>query len=293
MPWCPKCKNEYRSGIQTCSECNVELVDSLSDITEDSFSILFTTEDKSLIDKFSDYLNYSGLTKHKVSVDSNDLIWTLEVIDSDYKEAKKLYRGFAITESENAVLEAIQKEAEEHLATDSIEPTTIDEEPEMDQDEMMRELHGPSSNFVRKAEQYEDYKFSAITCIFFGIVGIVYTILNMISVLSMVTLLFSQLVMLVVFIGFLITGLIIYKNSKKIATLIDSESKLEDALKDWLEQNVTVDYINSLRDESLSDEINYFNYCEMIRENITKNIPSVSDSMLEAIIDEHLTTLNI
>ena len=120
MPWCPKCKNEYRSGIQTCSECNVELVDSLSDITEDSFSILFTTEDKSLIDKFSDYLNYSGLTKHKVSVDSNDLIWTLEVIDSDYKEAKKLYRGFAITESENAVLEAIQKEAEEHLDRKSV-----------------------------------------------------------------------------------------------------------------------------------------------------------------------------
>lgn len=34
MPWCPKCKNEYRPGILQCAECKVPLVESLEDIPE-------------------------------------------------------------------------------------------------------------------------------------------------------------------------------------------------------------------------------------------------------------------
>ncbi len=27
MPWCPKCKYEYRDGIKVCADCGCELVD--------------------------------------------------------------------------------------------------------------------------------------------------------------------------------------------------------------------------------------------------------------------------
>ena len=30
MPWCPECKAEYRENFNTCSECNVALVDQLA-----------------------------------------------------------------------------------------------------------------------------------------------------------------------------------------------------------------------------------------------------------------------
>ena len=26
MPWCPQCKNEYKAGVEVCSDCNCELV---------------------------------------------------------------------------------------------------------------------------------------------------------------------------------------------------------------------------------------------------------------------------
>lgn len=32
MPFCPKCKNEYREGFTHCAECKCELVDSLEDV---------------------------------------------------------------------------------------------------------------------------------------------------------------------------------------------------------------------------------------------------------------------
>ena len=31
MPFCPNCRSEYRSGFTRCSECDVELVDSLAE----------------------------------------------------------------------------------------------------------------------------------------------------------------------------------------------------------------------------------------------------------------------
>ena len=33
MPWCPKCRAEYREGFTECSECHIPLVDELTDET--------------------------------------------------------------------------------------------------------------------------------------------------------------------------------------------------------------------------------------------------------------------
>ncbi len=34
MPWCPKCKTEYREGFRVCADCGSELVDELTGETE-------------------------------------------------------------------------------------------------------------------------------------------------------------------------------------------------------------------------------------------------------------------
>ena len=31
MPWCPKCKNEYKDGFTVCADCGTELVASLDE----------------------------------------------------------------------------------------------------------------------------------------------------------------------------------------------------------------------------------------------------------------------
>lgn len=34
MPYCPKCRAEYREGFEVCGSCNVQLVDSMEEIPE-------------------------------------------------------------------------------------------------------------------------------------------------------------------------------------------------------------------------------------------------------------------
>jgi len=35
MPWCPKCKKEFREGFTRCSDCDTELVNQLEQIKSD------------------------------------------------------------------------------------------------------------------------------------------------------------------------------------------------------------------------------------------------------------------
>ncbi len=49
MPWCPVCKNEYREGITHCPDCDVDLVDELSEeetLQEEEEVPLLTDEEK-------------------------------------------------------------------------------------------------------------------------------------------------------------------------------------------------------------------------------------------------------
>lgn len=57
MPWCPKCRNEYRKGITMCAECKVELVDSLDDCEKQAF--IFDEKDK--MERLQSFLAYNDI----------------------------------------------------------------------------------------------------------------------------------------------------------------------------------------------------------------------------------------
>ena len=44
MPWCPKCKAEYREGFTICSDCNVELVTELESTPDGNANLVYDRE---------------------------------------------------------------------------------------------------------------------------------------------------------------------------------------------------------------------------------------------------------
>lgn len=58
MPWCPKCKNEYREGITVCSDCGCALVEEL----EEEVPIAFDKEEEAEEPEFFDMEEIEELT---------------------------------------------------------------------------------------------------------------------------------------------------------------------------------------------------------------------------------------
>ena len=76
MPWCPKCKNEYREGITVCADCNVPLVEDFSAAIAADKTLVFNTEHKDKIDAFIKYLEYSGIHSYSVEEDGYNAVFT-------------------------------------------------------------------------------------------------------------------------------------------------------------------------------------------------------------------------
>lgn len=99
MPWCPNCKNEYKSGITTCADCNVTLVDSPKDITPETCDVM-DTKSQTLAEKFIRYLNYSGITDATMRYEDETSAYVVMVSIHEKKEALKHFRAFYEVEIE-------------------------------------------------------------------------------------------------------------------------------------------------------------------------------------------------
>ena len=322
MPWCPVCKNEYREGIKICADCNVELVDKLEDPDEVEIVELVSTEKHDLLLKFADYLDYSDIHSYTIVPDQYELVWTMSVSKKDYKMSKKLLHGFVMANNDKKIMEKIKAAEENGEETDDIEEEFFNEETETgfaeeffetdeevtegpentyegvdpfesavpeDDDEDSITFNAPTSAYVRKSERYTEYRFSSYTCILVGFLGSIFCLLNIFGIFSFVPALFSQIVLLAVFIAFLVGGIVIFITSNKIKSEIGAEENTENEIKSWLTENITPEFLESIKDEDVSDEVNYFSYTEKTTEMLREAYPDAPDDMVETLIDEHLS----
>ena len=56
MPFCPKCRYEYKDGVNTCPDCDEPLVSSLEHIKEDPLSVP---------DEYKDWVQLARLTSYQ------------------------------------------------------------------------------------------------------------------------------------------------------------------------------------------------------------------------------------
>ncbi len=97
MPWCPKCKTEYKKGVAVCVDCGSELSDEQPEIYD--YSKLCTLEKKEVAEKLIKYLEYSNIISH-FEYEENELGYVVYVRDDELKKAKKAFNAFYSVELE-------------------------------------------------------------------------------------------------------------------------------------------------------------------------------------------------
>jgi hypothetical protein len=143
-----------------------------------------------------------------------------------------------------------------------------------------------------KKEKAEDFKSSAYTLLLVGILGIAALILMETGVLPFrfagSNKYITYIVMGALFIIFIVTGVLSLKSSKQYAKEAVLEEDMTDRIKTWARENITAEAIKNVVyfDEDTPDEMKYFKYFEVIKNDISKEFGTLDASYLDALCEE-------
>lgn len=280
MPWCPKCRLEYRDNIDKCADCGTVLVEKLEN--EVSLVKIMTTSDEALAQKFLEFLQYSKIYTGEKQYDLENAQYTVSVDEAEETEAKKLFHGFYITEVTNA---AVMEENQPDEAGSAQEEMTFEEEEKLKQ-ETARELQKPANVYVKREDKYKDLISTAQIFFVFGILGFVFIILNYTGLIPFINGTFSYILYIALFAACLAVGAVTWKSAKQTKAQIGEEKQLTHMIDQWLAMHVTKEELDKFYDSTLSEEINYLNQISRIKELLLREFENLDESYADQLIED-------
>lgn len=325
MPWCPKCKTEYQTGISVCSDCKTALVDEL----KEDLIPFFQSDNKKIADKLAGFFNYSDLTS-EVIYDEESECYIVAIDPEKQLEAKKLYQAFYFvereriykgekdadissqqeTEHEDSTSEDISADEQvEKPDTKQTSPLIIEEEDEdYDADVEVSEENSnnsedntdtednmtfseddeeDSSTYIMKADRYKDLASTVWLFLIFGIAGIIFVLLNAVGILTIFSGWLPNLVMGALFIFFIYVAISTNNKAKRIKAEIAAEEELTLKINEWMLNTVTEDFLKEISDENITQELNYLKQTATIKEMLNREFGHQNEAYLDRLIEEY------
>lgn len=159
------------------------------------------------------------------------------------------------------------------------------------------ELLMHSANMYENSEdKYKDNLSSAITFFVCGAAGIIILILNDLGILKFVVkgssnFILINIVLGLLFVGFIAIGFWSLKYSKNIKNKAAIENKDTVTILAWLNENVSRDDIESSYNNDIAEEMKYFNRSDYIKSAILKQFPETEDNLADTVADKYIDTL--
>lgn len=275
MPWCPVCKNEYKEGILRCADCNVDLVEQLAEETK---AIYFGELKK--LERINSFLKENGIESGKITFEQEEQVYELAVLESEHKKASRILGVFLKEESKNAGSHTEdEKEGEAEAEPKKQEPAAV---------------------YVDKKYRADEYKTSAYTLFFVGVLGIVFLICVAFGIvpvfhLGTTTKIMMYVVLGALFLVFLGFGIYSMKAYKKILAESQEEENLIEKIEAYLNKTLTKEAVEALlaekEAESENQEDMYFEVTAVIEAEMKKAFPDLDEALLEKLTEDHYTRL--
>lgn len=140
--------------------------------------------------------------------------------------------------------------------------------------------------YENNTDKYKDNLSSAITFFICGGIGIILMILNDAGIIKFITkdsssFIFINIVLGVLFIGFIAIGIWSLKYSNKIKAKAEKEDQTAKDVFSWLDDNVTKEDIEGSYSEDIQEEMKYFNRTAYVKEQLTAQFTEFSDEEAE------------
>lgn len=270
MPYCPKCKNEYREGITVCSDCGCEL---LTDNEPERQNLIFGEKEE--IENLAEFLQYSEIDGVAVSYDSKDNTYELLAAKKDVKKAEKLIGVYYQQKYKENAIKKLQEETDEEDAGD-------------------KKAVVKTSPYENSATKAEDNKSSAYTLLLVGILGMIAVILGIAGVLpihlSGTSKYMTYGIMSALFILFIVMGVTSMKSYRLFAKKAESENSLKDTIEKWSLENLSAgkldEKLSEGQDSDVMEEEKYFKRTTLMKEMIQKQFMNLDEAFLDSFVDE-------
>lgn len=259
MPFCPKCKAEYREGFTMCADCKVPLVESLE-------------------------------TKHPVKIDDKPDSSIFMSFDDYARLTEEDEFGAVETEIKDADPEDLLQDAS-FVAQADRKPSP--EEIEKIRAELMRRqmAEKQEAEYVSKNDKAGEYLSTGIMLIVMGALGCIFIGLMVSGLLplkprGLVSYIIDAVMFLffALFIYFGIHSLTRYKDYK-VKAVVENDENAE--FEEWFKKTITMSFIDSDLEITDDEQTNFFKRNAKIKYLISQNFPSVSESLADLMIDKY------
>ena len=217
-------------------------------------------------------------------LDEEPLQSLMDDVDSDSQDSSE---AFDIDEDATDDIDTEDRSPLDQIDNESVYDLNKHESMDDERNDASDLTNVTSPAYVKKSDQYKDLKSTAITFLAFGVAGLIFVALNVFQIISIINGTFGYLVMGTVFVGFIIVGLNAISRAKKAAADSILEEELTAKINAWLDENVTEEYIQELKDDSVSDEVNFIKTMDRMKTMVTKALGEMDDSYLEYVLEEY------
>lgn len=306
MPWCPKCKTEYREGITICADCKTELVSEYKEVLLQNATAVLAKVDAEhhvFTDKLHDFLEYSGISS--VVLQEGEMLGVY-VAPEDLKKARKCFKAFYSVETEMVMQHAqeaafMKGEEYDNYFGDDEEENDMESDSELSETASASSLYNDKASdsdansekrYVSAASRYEDYRSSGITFTILGVLGIGFALLNFLDVISLFGSGFSSFVLFLMFAIFLGLGIFSFQKANQLKQEAVKENELASSVKEWMKTNISKETLNSLipegtyEDEPKTAELLYLDCLDQLTAKVIAAFPELHPSLAEQLIEE-------
>ncbi len=267
MPFCPKCKNEYRKGFTECHECKIPLVDSLEEAEA------LQMQPKRVFD-VNDERSYEFLDQYK------------EEAEEEEEEDSEIVSYSDLTFSEKQFQKNDEDESEDDLEV--VAPIS----EQMLRQRQIAEAIRKQSSYVDKKQKIEDCKSSGFVLTLVGGVGLVALVLLYLGIIPGFSGLKSNYmfmgVMLIMFIVFIIAGIVSFAQIKTIILEAEADDNLISRVNQFFDEYLTVEKLAKevVCSKKDTEEEMYFKRTEYMTRVLLQKFPEMNESLREKIIDD-------
>lgn len=140
--------------------------------------------------------------------------------------------------------------------------------------------------YESNTDKYKDNLSSAITFFICGGIGILLMLLNDVGIIKIISksapsFIFINIVLGLLFLGFIAIGVWSLKYSNRIKAIAKKENEKATDVLNWLDDNITTEDIENSYSDDIQEEMKYFNRTAYVKEQLAAQFTELTDEEAE------------